>query len=132
MRGPSHLNYQSTGSATGVSGHLHNQSFHGGNTSQHTATFQGVRDTNNTQNSNPTANGGGAGGFFDLNNLAYNVANEYLRPNNNGGLNLPGGIGGTFDQQHSSGAPLVQNNFYRPSSINANEYANRQQQPQIR
>jgi len=81
-----------------------------------------VRDTNNTQNSNPT--GGSGAGFFDLNNLAYNVANEYLRPNN--GLNLPGGIGGTFDQQHSSGAPLVQNNFYRPSSINANEYANRQ------
>ena len=84
------MNYLSAGASNGGGVHTHNQSFHGGNTSQHTATFQGVgRDTNNTQNSNP------ATGFFDLNNLAYNVANEYLRPNN--GLNLPGGIGGTFD-----------------------------------
>jgi hypothetical protein len=74
---------------------MHNQSFHGGNTSQQTATFHaGARETtNNTQNSNPTS------GFFDLNNLAYNVANEYLRPSSNGsGMNLPGVIGGTFDQ----------------------------------
>ena len=99
---------------------MHNQSFHGGNTSQQTATFHaGARETtNNTQNSNPTTSG-----FFDLNNLAYNVANEYLRPSSNGGMNLPGVIGGTFDQQHSNGAPLIpQNNFYRPPSVNANEY----------
>jgi hypothetical protein len=112
---PGHLNYNSNGSS-GPGMHMHNQSFHGGNTSQHTATFHGGvgRDTNNTQTSNP------ANGFFDLNNLAYNVANEYLRPNN--GLQLPNAIGGTFDQHHS-GAPLVPNNFYRPPSVNAHEYA---------